>query len=239
MPSKKRGAERILMIGIAFLILCQLLSGMIVNHAGMFKLDQRYISWNWLMTHYGIGDAEPDAVFLIDNKILSQFDTQLFVDDKPVTHIHRPLIGGIVLEALMVLATDNALILLTRDGELVERMGAEAGVPAPIQNIGTYHGEPVIQARNGMWRSNFMLDEWEPISLAGVSWSKPYPLPDAVAKDLKQFFYGQGVSVEQLMLDIHNGRILGSFGVFLIDILGLLLVALSFTGLWMWGRRRN
>lgn len=189
------------------------------------------------MSHYGIGEAKPDAVFLVDNKILSQFDTQLFVDEHPVSHIHRPLVGGIALEDLMVLATDNALVLLTREGEFIERMGAEADVPGPIQNIGTYHGEPVVQARNGMWRSNFMLDKWEPISLEGVSWSMPYPLPDAVAANLQQFFYGKGVSVEQLLIDIHNGRILGGFGVLLVDILGILLVVLSFTGLWMWGRR--
>lgn len=237
MPSRKQGAGLIMMLVVALLLLSHVLTGIAANHASFFKLEQRYISWSWLMSHYGIGEAEPDVVFLVDNKILSQFDTQLFVDAEPTTHIHRPLVGGIVLDDLMVLATDNALLLLTREGEFVERMGAEAGIPAPIQNIGVYHGEPVLQARNGMWRSNFMLDKWEPISLQGVSWSKPHPLPDAVARDLQQFFYGQGVSVEQLLIDIHNGRILGYFGVMLVDLMGLLLVALSFTGLWMWGKR--
>lgn len=237
MNRRMRSLHRSMGVAVAVFLLLFAATGVVLNHSAQFKLDQRYISWDWLMSHYGIGEAEPDAVFLVDNKILSQFETQLFVDDKPVTHIHRPLVGGITLEDLMVLATDNALVLLTRDGEFVERMGAEAGVPAPIQNIGVYHGEPVVQARNGMWRSNFMLDKWEPISLQGVSWSKSHPLPDSVATDLKQFFYGQGVSVEQLLIDIHNGRILGSFGIWLIDILGILLIILSFTGLWMWGRR--
>lgn len=239
MDSSKKTAGRITIAMLAALILLHTMTGLLSQHSNALKLDQRYISWSWLMSHYGIGEAKPDAVFLVENKVLSQFDTQLFVDDKPVTHIHRPLVGGIALEDLTVVATDNALVLLTRDGEFVERMGAEAGVPGPIQNIGTYHGEPVVQARNGMWRSNFMLDKWEPISLEGVSWSIPYPLPEAVATKLQQFFYGQGVSVEQLLIDVHNGHILGGFGVLLVDILGVLLVVLSFTGLWMWGRRLN
>lgn len=239
MNRRMRNLHRSMGVAVAIFLLLFATTGVVLNHSAQFNLDQRYISWSWLMSHYGIGEAEPDAVFLVDNKILSQFDTQLFVDDLPVSHIHRPLVGGIALEDLMVLATDNALVLLTRDGEFIERMGAEAGVPGPIQNIGTYHGEPVVQARNGMWRSNFMLDKWEPISLQGVSWSMPYPLPDAVAVSLQQFFYGQGVSVEQLLIDIHNGRILGDFGVLLVDILGILLVILSFTGLWMWGIRRK
>jgi len=237
MHSRKKTAGLIIMAVMAALLVLHMVSGLLVNHAASLKLDQRFISWNWLMAHYGIGEAEPDAVLLVDNKIISQFGSQLFVDAGPVTHIDRPLIGGIKLESLIVLATDKALILLTRQGELIERMGAEAGIPAPIQNIGTYHGEPVLQAKSGMWRSNFMLDIWEPMSLQGVSWSKPHPMPESVATDLQAFFYGKGVSVEQLLTDVHNGRILGAAGIWLIDILGLLLVILSFTGLWMWGKR--
>ncbi|MCX4187424.1 PepSY domain-containing protein [Methylophaga sp. OBS4] len=222
---------------VAIFLLLFAVTGVILNHSNQFKLDQRYLNWNWLMAHYGIGDVEPDAAYLLDNKIISQFDTQLFVDARPVTHIHRPLLGGITLEDLIVLATDDELILLTREGDFVERMGGEAGIPGSIQNIGMHHGEPVIQTHNGMWRSNFMLDVWEPISLLGVTWSVSHPMPESVAADLQQYFYGQGVSVEQVLIDIHNGRILGNIGVWLVDILGILLVVLAFTGLWMWGRR--
>lgn len=237
MHSRKKTAGLIIMAVMVALILLHVVTGMLVNHAAAFKLDQRFISSDWLTAHYGIGQAEADAVFLVDNKIISQFDSRLFVDASPVTHIERPLIGGIKLENLIVLATDQALVLLTRQGEFIERMGAEAGIPAPIQNIGTYHGEPVLQAKSGMWRSNFMLDIWEPMSLQGVSWSKPHPMPDSVAADLQAFFYGKGVSLEQFLSDVHNGRILGAAGIWLIDILGILLVVLSFTGLWLWGKR--
>lgn len=237
MNRRMRNLHRSMGVAVAIFLLLFAATGVMLNHSAQFQLNQRYISSNWLMAHYGIGKAEPDAVFLLDNKIISQFDTQLFIDASPVTHIDRPVLGGITLDDLIVLATDQALVLLTREGEFIERMGAEAGVPAPIQNIGTYHGEPVIQARSGMWRSNFMLDVWEPMSLQGVSWSKPYPMPDSVAKQLETFFYGKGVSVEQLLIDIHNGRILGAVGVWLVDIIGILLLVLSFTGLWMWGRR--
>ena len=157
MHSSKKTAGRIFIATVAALILLHTVTGLLSQHSNALNLDQRYISWSWLMSHYGIGEAEPDAVFLVDNKILSQFDTQLFVDEHPVSHIHRPLVGGIALEDLMVLATDNALVLLTREGEFIERMGAEAGVPGPIQNIGTYHGEPVVQARNGCYRIKFYM----------------------------------------------------------------------------------
>lgn len=237
MNRRMRSLHRSMGVAVAIFLLLFAATGVLLNHSHQLKLDQRYISWHWLMAHYGIGEAEPDAVFLVEDKIFSQFGTELFVDASPVTHLDRPIVGGIALDDLIVMATDQALVLLTKDGEFVERMGAEAGIPAPVQNIGVYHGEPVIQARSGMWRSNYMLDKWEPMSLQGVSWSKPHPMPDSVAEDLQTYFYGKGVSVEQFLLDIHNGRILGTVGSWLIDILGLLLVVLSFTGLWMWGKR--
>ncbi len=222
---------------LALLILVRLVTAIALNHADDLDLDQRYIGGDWLMSHYGIGDMEPDAAFLVDNKVISQFGPRLFIDARPVTHLQRPLLGAIALDTVIVLATDNALILLNHDGEYIEHLAAESGVPAPIQNIGVYHGEPVIQARSGMWRSNFMLDIWEPMSLQGVSWSEPYPMPDSVAADLKQFFHGKGVSVDQFLSDVYTGRILGNVGVWLMDFLIIVLLTVAFSGLWWWGKR--
>ncbi len=237
MNRKLRSFHRVIGVVLASFLLMFAITGVALNHSSELKLDKRYVNWDWLMSQYGLGQVSPDISFLIDNKIFSQFGNQLFLDATPLTHIERPLLGGIALEDIIVLATDDALILLTREGEFIERMGAEAGVPAPIQNIGLYHGEPVLQTRQAMWRSNFMLDKWEPISLQGVSWSIAHPLPNSVYNELKQFFYGKGISVQQLLIDIHNGHILGSVGIWLVDFLGLLIVFLSLSGLWMWGRR--
>lgn len=237
MNRRMRSLHRTMGAAIAVFILIFALTGVILNHSAQFKLDQRYINADWLMALYGIGNVEADISFLVDNKTISQFDTQLFIDARPVTHLDNPLVGVIVLEHLLVLATEKTLILLTPEGELVERMGEEAGVPVPIQNIGTYKDEPVIQSLSGIWSSNSMLNRWEPFSSQNISWSQPYQLPDNVAEELKTFFYGKGITVEQLMIDIHNGRILGSLGVWLIDFLGIMLLILSFTGLWMWIKR--
>jgi hypothetical protein len=225
-------------IVVALFLLLFAVTGILINHSTDLKLTERYVTWPWLMKHYGIGDVEADAVYLIEDKVFSQFDTQVFIDDSPLTHIQRPLLGGILLEDVLVLATDDALLLLTPEGEFIERLGAEAGTPAEIQNIGLFRGEPVLQTKNGMWRSNFMLDQWEPIQLDGVSWSHPFPMPNSVRQSLSTYFYGQGISVQQLLIDLHNGRILGHFGVWLMDLAAGILIFLALTGIWMWGRRR-
>jgi len=222
---------------VALFVMMLAITGMMLNHTSELKLDQRYLTWNWLLEHYGVATVEADAVFLLDQKVISQFDKQVFVDAYPATQVQRPILGGVVLDDLMILATDDALILLSPEGEFIERMSGTAGVPPMIQNIGLFHGEPVIQTRDGMWRSDFLLDQWERISLYGISWSAPQPMPDSVEADLAEYFHGKGITVEQFILDLHNGHIIEWFGVWLLDVFAVLTILISLTGLWMWGRR--
>lgn len=223
---------------IALFVLMLAITGVLLNHTSDFELDDHYLTWDWLLEHYGINTVEPDAVYLLEHYVISQFDQQLFVDAKPVAQVQQAILGGVVLEDLLVLASKDALILLSPEGEFIEKMGASAGIPSDIQNIGWFHGEPVIQTRSGTWRSDFMLEQWEQVLLQGVGWSVPQAMPESVEKELANYFHGKGISVERVVLDLHNGHILKQYGVWLLDILAGLLIFLSMTGLWMWFRRR-
>lgn len=222
---------------IALFVLLLSVTGILLNHSSDLALDKRYLTWNWLLEHYNIASVDPDVTYLLGRKTISQFGSEVFVDAKPVTHINRPLLGGIMLDDLMVLATDDTLILLNYDDEFIERMGATAGVPPNIQNIGLFHGEPIVQTRDGLWRSDFLLNQWERISLQGVGWSIPLNMPDSVEEELASYFHGKGISVERFILDLHNGRIIKTAGTYLLDLIGILLIMLSLTGLWIWIRR--
>jgi len=237
MNRRMRRIHRILGAAIALFVLMLASTGILLNHTTGLKLDQRYLTWSWLLSHYGVSEIEPDAVFMIDNKVISQFGQQVFVDAKPVIQESRLLKGGVSQGETFILATDQALMIFTADGEFVEKMTSSTGVPAMIQNIGLFHGDPVVQTRDGLWRSDFLLEQWEKLSLEGVGWCVPQPMPDSVAEQLQQYFYGKGVSVERLVLDVHNGHILGQYGPWVLDAIGLLLLILSLTGIWMWAKR--
>lgn len=237
MNRRMRSLHRTMGALVALFIVVLAVTGILLNHTTELKLDQRYLTWNWLLEHYGVANVEADAVFLLDQSVISQFDSQVFIDATPVTHEQRPLLGGVVLDDLMVLATDDALILFSHEGEFIERMSTAAGVPPMIQNIGLFHGDPVIQTRDGMWRSDFLLAQWERVSLDGIGWSVPQPMPDSVEIELAEYFHGKGITVERFILDIHNGHIVDRFGVWILDIFAVLIILISLTGLWMWGRR--
>ena len=238
MNRRMRSLHRGMGAVVALFVLMLAITGVLLNHTSDLELDDSYLTWGWLLEHYGINTVEPDAVYLLDTHVISQFDQQLFVDAKPTAQVQQAILGGVALENLLVLATKDALILLTPEGEFIEKIGVSAGIPPDIQNIGWFHGEPVIQTRFGIWRSDFMLEEWEQVSLQGVGWSVPQPMPELVAKKLATYFHGKGISIERFVLDLHNGHILNKYGVWMLDILAGLLIMLSLSGLWMWLRRR-
>lgn len=238
MNRRMRSLHRGMGAVVALFVLMLAITGVMLNHTSDFELDEQYLTWGWLLEHYGINTVEPDAVYLLESNVISQFDQQLFVDAKPVVQVEQAVLGGVALEDLLVLATKDALILLTPEGEFIEKMGTSAGVPSDIQNIGWFHGEPVIQTRSGIWRSDFMLEKWEQVSLQGVGWSVPQPMPESVEKELAMYFHGKGISVERFVLDLHNGHIFEKYGIWLLDVLAGLLIVLSLTGIWMWLRRR-
>ena len=221
---------------IALFVLVLSATGILLNHTADLDLDQHHLTWPWLLDHYGLSNVEADVAYNLNEKIITQFDEKIFVDADPVITNHLQIIGGITLDEITVLASANELLLISPEGEFIEKMSASAGVPEQIQNIGLFHGEPVLQTRNGMWRSDYMLEQWENISLQGVSWSIQSPVPSEVQKELDSYFYGEGVSIERFVLDLHNGHILSGIGVWLLDIVAILLIVLSVSGLWMWSR---
>ena len=222
----------------AFFLLMLAVTGILLNHTLDLKLENRHLDWPWLVEHYGVAEVEADRVYLLEDNVISQFSDQVFVDAEPVAKSLKPIIGGIYLDEITVVASDDALILLSSEGEFIEEMGDAMGIPSQIQNIGLFHGLPVLQTRHGMWRGDVLLEQWEQISLQGVSWSEPTSMPRTVREDLARYFYGKGISIERFVLDLHNGHILGALGVWLLDFIGVLLIVLSFSGLWIWLRTK-
>lgn len=221
----------------AIFLLMFAVTGILLNHKLDLKLEDRYLNWPWLLEHYGIAEVKADRVYLLEDNVISQFDEQVFVDARPVAISLKPIIGGIYIDDITIVASDDTLILLNSEGEFIEEMTGAMGVPSQIQNIGLFHGLPVLQTRYGMWRGDVLIEQWEKISLQGVSWSEPTSMPKMIREDLARYFYGKGISVERFFIDLHNGHILGLIGKGLLDFIAVLFIALSFLGVWMWCKR--
>ena len=73
---------------------------------------------------------------------------------------------------------------------------------------------------------------------AGVQWSQVGRVPKALRDYLAPFAGGDEITFEKVIQDVHSGRILGIWGVYLIDLMAALFVVLAASGLMMW-RKSN
>lgn len=216
---------------ISLLMLIWLTCGLLINHAKDLKLEKFTLSHPWLLEHYKVTDIPVKHGWLLSDQLFIEIESQLYVNAEPKLRLNRPLLGGILLEDIVALATDDNLILFDTEGKYIGVLGAAELIPAEIQNIGLHHGLPVLQTRTGMWQGNAILDDWQLISLDGVSWSESVPVPESTLNELRMQFETYGVKLITLLTDLHNGRFFGEQGRWLIDALLLLILVLALRGI--------
>lgn len=224
-------------IGLAAALLALLLSvtGILLNHTGALRLDERYVRSEALLDWYGIGVDVPVRAYRAGNHYLAGIGGRLYWDRSGLGAHGGRLRGAVPWRDLTVVALQDTLLLLTRDGELVEKLTGAEGVPAGLQDIGLApDGNVVVKAAQGVYEPDIDTLEWRDRQSTGVRWAKPVTLPAPLRADLLQQYRGGGLTIERILLDLHSGRILGGFGVYVMDIAAVLLVILAISGLWMW-----
>lgn len=80
--------------------------------------------------------------------------------------------------------------------------------------------------------------KWSRVSAMNIRWALPATLDKTSRQQLDNAWRGNGLPLERIMLDLHSGRILGQWGVYLMDAAAILFLLLSASGVWLWARRR-
>jgi hypothetical protein len=228
-------------IGLLALILIIILafSGIMLNHTERLKLDESYINNSWLLNWYGITPDDEPVSYRANGHIISVWQHKLFFDDTAITDLQQNIHGAIDVEQFIVIALDNEIILLSYEGELIERVSTSLSF-SNIQRLGMKYQRPVIETSEPLY---YMADEhildWDVITNEGIKWAEQYNLSDAEREQLLISFRGNGLKLERVILDLHSGRIFGQYGVYLMDAAAIALLWLSLSGLWVWSSRRN
>jgi len=231
-------------IGLAVSVLVVILSltGMFLNHTEQLKLDSSYVKSEFLLKWYGIKKTKTQSYKIGNNWISHAADTLYFngtLLEKEITVLN----GAVITKNFIAIATQNEVILLTTKGEEIERLDATTGVPNNIIAIGINHSSQlVLKTKIAIFKANQDVTEWETVNKTAtkdknIIWAKPSPLPSELENKLNILFRGKGLSKERVLLDIHSGRILGKAGPLLMDLAAILLLLLSFTGIWMYAKR--
>lgn len=220
------------------LVVILAITGIMLNHTESLKLDETFVESPVILNWYGLEPEGKIISYGVNGHTVSIWDGQVFFDNTPITRTKQTLQGAVWAEQLIIAAFDTEIFLLTHKGELVERVPTSQSFSS-IQRLGLKYKRPVIETGDPLY---YMADEhildWDVITNDDVEWSVKTSPSEAQINQLKQAFRGNGLNMERVVLDLHSGRIFGSYGIYVMDAAAVALLWLSFSGWWVWWRRR-
>ena len=227
-------------IASALLVLLLSVTGLFLNHTERLKLDEHFVRTEFLLNWYNIRPPQAPSSFKLKDKWITRIGGRLYFNDKELEQGSDVLWGVAEQQGMIVLALEDKLLLLTGEGEQIEKLSGYDGVPAGMTAIGmNEYGELVIKAAHGDYLADLNALAWDDYEEIAAQWSVEASMPVQLEEDLLYLYRGKGLSWERLLLDLHSGRVLGSAGVYLVDMAALLFIFLAMSGSWMWLRRRS
>lgn len=217
----------------AFFVLVLAVTGFLLNHSHDLGLDRVPLENRLLRQFYGVKPeaAEAGLRHVLDSgAVLHATGGRLRLDDRDLGVC--PQLVGIVTEKDQLLAVcSNRLWLLTPQGEVIDQADSVRGVPEGLSAVGQGPGQVLL--RQGSQRFSVDLGD---LSLkpapatadSGLSWTEATPATAAPE-----------LNWERVLQDVHSGRLLGRWGVWLVDLMAGLFVLLAVSGLFMSRRRRR
>jgi hypothetical protein len=211
-----------------FLILA--VTGLVLNHGNGLGLDGRFIHAGWMARWYGIRFEPPRQAFRSGHHVLVAANGRWLLDGKISGEKLPQPVGLTELADTFVVASDTVLYVYRQDGELIEKLGRSALPGVPVRAIGSSARRIALRTASGIFTSADALS-WRPTAQRSVLWSAPTGLSAAERQS-----YGEtlvpGISLQQLLRDLHSGRFAGSYGPLFVDLLAVALAVLSLSGAW-------
>ncbi|HHM06208.1 MAG TPA: PepSY domain-containing protein [Gammaproteobacteria bacterium] len=223
----------------AALVVVLATTGLTLNHSEDWRLKERTVAWAWLLDWYGIHAAAPQS-FRAGTHWISQLGDQIYVDDQPAATLAAPLLGAVAADGVILAASAGSLVLLTDDGELIERLDTVETLGGSVTRLGNNTDRRAVA---GTSRGNFTSDDgylsWQRLDTAGISWAVPTAPPAPLSQRLARAQRGEGLDLERVLLDLHSGRIFGRHGGYVMDTAAILMLGLAISGVWHWARRKR
>ena len=230
--------HRWLGLSAATFIVALAVTGLLINYSDDLRLDQRHVQSEWLLDWYGIKGPAVLVAYPAADHWISQVGQRLYFDAREL-EATAPLHGAVATPDGIAVAAGDQIVLLNTDGSVIDRLGTLEGVPADVNAVGIRDQALLVRTPTGAFQGNTRTLAWQSTDGADTVWARPAPLPVPLRMALVQRYRGAGISWERVVLDLHSGRLFGAVGVAVINVAGVLMVLLAFTGLWHFFRRRR
>ena len=229
--------HRYIGLGICIFLVHLALTGIFLNHSIGLRLDKTFVTWPWLLNQYNLSVPEPVNIFTIGKNNFSTIDGEVFFNDKPIFLAEEELLGAIQNRDTFILASSSIITVISKEGYIINKDNI---LPFTIKNIGFYGDEVAINdSEDKIWSSESINGVWKLTENMTAQWSKEGSLNPENKEKIRKYYVGDGVSLEQIILDFHSGAIFQKAGKIFFDVISILLIILSFTGIWLWTIKRK
>lgn len=216
-------------------------SGVLLTRSNELGFDAVRVDWPWLMSLYGLHAEPPQVGFSAGGHWLTSTSEFTIIDTKPLAEGIAGVVGIAAgndpAHPMLFVAAADSLVLLTPEGERVDELRAPILPISSIRRIGIVNGPRgniAIQDFDA-YQSGDGGETWKPVAPADVRWSSPVSLPEDLRAQITPYARPR-VIVEQLLIDLHTGRLFGPVGAWIITIIGFAALWLAGSGVWMWWR---
>lgn len=246
-------------LSIMVMVIFLAITGLLLNHSPGIGLSKQTLRSQWLLNWYGFQTTAFSGFELSKHGPNKQWLShpgghELFLNDEPVANCQAPLLGASRLDiprnktpknkvsnnktpqvqSLLLALCQDELVILTPEGELVEKLSVLNSLPENTTALQVVGQEVLIRSNKKNLSLNIDSLETQASQANVKEWSQPSPLPQELIERINQKAELPGISMETLILDLHSGRFFGNAGVLFVDLIGLLVCLLALTGLWAW-----
>lgn len=217
-------------VSAALFLMWIVISGWLLNHSDSLNLARKEIHSpalaNWYKIHYQV----PTQGFVHNNHLLISNDDTLLLDGKKINTTFTGSLGVAADKNLIAIASANEVLLLDEQYQVIDKLD-KSSLPLPtITKIGTGCNGILISDNLQHYSSNDGVD-WQPCSEL-ISWSQQETLnTQQMAQAESQLV--PAISLEKVIVDLHTGRFFGTYGAYVVDAIGLCLLLLALSGLWL------
>lgn len=228
----------------AFFIIFLSITGVALNHTTTLSLAHKPISNTWLLDHYGI--APPNDIRLYQQSSLRVTDNFVWLEGKLLLESAADIVSAGAMSVkvsndttvdVFVVASQTHLYIYNNEGEMLDQLGVEAGIPEGIEALSIDNDKVIVKTSSGYYQSDSDFFDWQAISpLMEPLWIRAQSVSLLQEQQASLAYRSQFLTLERIILDAHSGRILGLFGVLFMDAVAILLILLSLSGVYIWIR---
>ncbi len=214
-------------------------TGILLTRSQSLGFDVERVDWPWLMSMYGLKPEAPRSGFADHGHWLAAATSATVLDGKPIAQrIDAPL-GFVAIEQSLFVATHESVVVLNDAGAATDELRSPFLPVSTVRRIGIVKGTSALAVQDlDAYQSADGGNNWTTVAPAAVQWSTPQPLTDDQRGRLVAYSK-PSVLVEQLLIDLHSGRLFGSVGAWIITCVGFGALWLATSGAWMWWRIQN